>query len=387
MEGNFLPILYILDGSRSIRAFPDHPAVEGGGSTVMIMCGIIGVMDRSRRTMDGSGIRQALSMMNERGSGEGAGYAAYGIYPDFRDCYALHVFFDNIRENKPLLDSTLAQWGTIEHDEAIPTCDRPGLRAVHTPWRYFFKPDPSLAPPGSATPEDEIVSALVMQVNAARRGALIFSSGKDLGVFKASGWPEDVADFYRIEDYEGYTWLAHNRYPTNTPGWWGGAHPFNLLDWSIVHNGEITSYGTNRRYIESLGYTCTMYTDTEVVAYLIDLLVRRHGLDVDLAVRALAPPFWEEIDRMPAAEREWNGALRLAYASAMMNGPFAIVAANRDMMVGFTDRGKLRPMVVGECGDRLYISSEEAAIRAMEPRIESIRMPAAGEPVIGRVVS
>ncbi len=53
----------------------------------------------------------------------------------------------------------------------------------------------------------------------------------------------------------------------------------------------------------------------------------------------------------------------------MMNGPFAIVAANRDMMVGFTDRGgKLRPMVVGECGDRLYISSEEAAIRAMEPR-------------------
>ena len=319
-------------------------------------------------------------MMNERGSGEGAGYAAYGIYPDYRDCYALHVFFDDIRESKPLLDSTLAQWGTIEHDEAIPTSGRPGLRAVHTPWRYFFKPDPSLG-----TPEDEIVSALVMQVNAARRGALIFSSGKDLGVFKAGGWPEDVADFYRIEDYEGYIWLAHNRYPTNTPGWWGGAHPFNLLDWSVVHNGEITSYGTNRRYIESFGYTCTMYTDTEVVAYLIDLLVRRHGLDVDLAVRALAPPFWEEIDRMPGPEREWNGALRLAYAPAMMNGPFAIVAANRDMMVGFTDRGKLRPMVVGECGDRLYISSEEAAIRAMEPRIESIRMPAAGEPVIGRV--
>jgi len=54
-------------------------------------------------------------------------------------------------------------------------------------------------------------------------------------------------------------------------------------------------------------------------------------------------------------------------------------------MVGFTDRGKLRPMVVGECGDRLYISSEEAAIRAMEPNVESITMPAAGEPVIGRV--
>jgi len=24
-------------------------------------------------------------------------------------------------------------------------------------------------------------------------------------VFKAAGWPEDVADFYRIQDYEGYS--------------------------------------------------------------------------------------------------------------------------------------------------------------------------------------
>lgn len=350
----------------------------------MAMCGIIGVMDRKRRTMDGSDIRQALSMMNERGSGEGAGYVAYGAYPDYPDCYALHVFFDNIRENKIIVDAALEQWGTIEHDEAIPTYDQPNLRSVHTPWRYFFKPDPSLAP-ASTSPQDDIVSALVMRVNTARRGALIFSSGKNVGVFKAGGWPEDVADFYRIEDYEGYTWLAHNRYPTNTPGWWGGAHPFNLLGWSVVHNGEITSYGTNRRYIESFGYTCTMYTDTEVVAYLIDLLVRRHGLDLDLAVRALAPPFWEEIDRMPEAKQEWNRALRLTYAPAMMNGPFAIVAADADTMVGFTDRSKLRPMVVGECADRLYISSEEAAIRAMEPKVESITMPAAGEPVIGRV--
>ena len=92
-----------------------------------------------------------------------------------------------------------------------------------------------------------------------------------------------------------------------------------------------------------------------------------------------------DLDQMPEAEQEWNSALRLAYAPAMMNGPFAIVAADARTMVGFTDRSKLRPMVVGECGDRLYISSEEAAIRAMEPGVESIVMPAVGEPVIGRV--
>ena len=348
------------------------------------MCGIIGVMDRGREEMDGTQIRRALAQMNERGSGEGAGYAVYGCYPEYRDCYALHVFFDNIHENKQAVDDLLGQWGRIVHEGQIPTYDQPNLRKIHAPWRYFFKPEKSLMS-WSPSPEDDIVTHVVMRINTDHRGALVISSGKNMGVFKASGWPEEVADFYRIQDYRGYLWLGHNRYPTNTPGWWGGAHPFNLLGWSVVHNGEITSYGTNQRYIQSYGYHCTMFTDTEVVAYLIDLLVRKHRLPEEMAVRALAPPFWDEIDEMGERERKLNTALRLTYGPALMNGPFAIVVANPGMMMGFTDRIKLRPLVAGECGDRLYISSEEAAIRRMEPGVERTWMPKAGEPVIGRV--
>lgn len=348
------------------------------------MCGIIGVIDRNRKVMDGSKIKLSLSMMNERGSGEGAGYAVYGVYPGFKDYYALHVFFDKVHETKTQFETILDTWGRIIHDEEIPTYEQPNLRKLHTPWRYFFKPDRRLMV-WSKSPEDDIVSYLVMKVNTERKGALIISSGRNVGVFKAAGWPEDVANFYRIEDYRGYLWLGHNRYPTNTPGWWGGAHPFNLLDWSVVHNGEITSYGTNRRYIESYGYYCTMFTDTEVVAYLVDLLVRKHGLAEELAVRALAPPFWNEIDAMPEKERALNTAIRLAYGPALMNGPFAIAVAREDMLLGFTDRIKLRPLVAGEHGDLLYISSEEAAIRRMDPEVERTYLPRAGEPVIGRV--
>ena len=335
--------------------------------------------------MNGANIRDALALMDERGNGEGAGYVAYGIYPEYRDEYALHVFFDDLTENKPRLDAELQKWGEIVHDEEIPTYES-RVRKVHTPWRYFFRPDQQLARESSITP-DEIVMNLVMRVNVEGKGILIFSSGKNLGVFKASGWPEDVADLYRIQDYNGYLWLAHNRYPTNTAGWWGGAHPFNLLGWSVVHNGEITSYGTNQRYIQSFGYQCTMFTDTEVVAYLIDLLVRKHGLSVKMAVRALAPPFWDEIDAMPEKERELNQAIRLTYQSALMNGPFAICLANAESLIGFTDRIKLRPLVTGEHGSRMYISSEEAAIRRIEPEITGVHMPKAGEPVIGRVVA
>ncbi|WP_094227249.1 class II glutamine amidotransferase [Methanolobus psychrotolerans] len=349
------------------------------------MCGIIGVIDRTMSRMDGSSIKRALSLMDERGSGEGAGYVAYGIYPDYADCYAIHVFFDNLLEPKTMVDSILQKWGRIIHQEEIPTYDQPDLKKEHIPWRYFFRPYTDLIV-GTTNPADDTVKHLVMTVNSSIEGALIFSSGINLGVFKAAGWPEDVANFYRIEDYKGYIWLAHNRYPTNTSGWWGGAHPFNLLDWAVVHNGEITSYGTNRRYVESNGYKCTMFTDTEVVAYLFDLLGRRHGLPPETVVTALAPPFWDEIDDMPEKKEEFLRTLRLTYGPALMNGPFAIVVATKDGIVGFTDRIKLRPLVVGENGSRLYISSEEAAIRTMDPEVQTIYMPRAGEPVIGRVM-
>ena len=77
------------------------------------MCGIIGVIDKRRQCVDGGSIRNSLALMDERGNGEGAGYVAYGIYPDFADSYALHVFFDKVHENKPALDKMLEERGTI----------------------------------------------------------------------------------------------------------------------------------------------------------------------------------------------------------------------------------------------------------------------------------
>ena len=75
------------------------------------MCGIIGVIDRKRELMDGSSIKQALSKMDERGSGEGAGYVAYGVFPEFKNYYAIHVFFDNIHESKAVCRSLALRMG------------------------------------------------------------------------------------------------------------------------------------------------------------------------------------------------------------------------------------------------------------------------------------
>lgn len=53
--------------------------------------------------------------------------------------------------------------------------------------------------------------------------------------------------------------------------------------------------------------------------------------------------------------------------------------------MALNDRLKLRSMVVGEKDDKVFIASEEAAIRVRNRMQENIYAPAGGEPVIVRV--
>jgi glutamine phosphoribosylpyrophosphate amidotransferase len=68
-----------------------------------------------------------------------------------------------------------------------------------------------------------------------------------------------------------------------------------------------------------------------------------------------------------------------------VTGPFSIVLGFTGGLMALNDRLKLRSMVVGEKDDRVFIASEEAAIRTMEPDAENIRAPEGGEPVIVKV--
>ena len=202
-----------------------------------------------------------------------------------------------------------------------------------------------------------------------------------MGALKAVGYPEDVGEYYMLENYKAHTWTAHGRFPTNTPGWWGGAHPFTLLDWSIVHNGEISSYDANRRYVEQFGYRCNLQTDTEVITYLFDLLVRRQGLRLDTAAQILAAPEWDVIDRMPEEKQKVYTVLRTAYSSALINGPFSILVGSKHGLLALNDRLKLRSLITAEKGNKTYFASEESAIRIICPDPEKIAAVDGGTPI------
>lgn len=347
-------------------------------------CAIAAVISRSGERMTGEAIIGAMKPMHDRSNGLGGGFAGYGIYPEYRDFYAFHVFFD-CRDTRKKCEAFLKESFEIVKGELIPTRKMPQITDEPLIWRYFVTPLKSVLA-NLQLDEKEFVVRTVMQINTRMEGAYVFSSGKDMGTFKAVGFPEDVGVYYKLEEYQGYSWTAHGRYPTNTPGWWGGAHPFTLLDYSVVHNGEISSYDANRRNIEMFGYKCTLQTDTEVITYILDYLLRRQGLTLPEAADVIAAPFWSTIEGMKDEDKkEALKYLRILFSGLLVTGPFSIILGFDGGLMALNDRLKLRSMVVGESGDRVFIASEEAAIRAMEPGAQHIWAPSGGEPVIVKV--
>lgn len=343
-------------------------------------CSLFGMMNLKGKRFSSRDPVKAISNMHERGNGLGGGFAVYGLYPEHKEEYAFHIMYlsKNAREQtEKLLDESF----NVIKDEKVPT----RVAKVRKPplvWRYFVKP-------GNQKPinqtDDDYVLETVMRINKETGKAFVFSCGKNMAVFKGVGFPEDIADYFCLEEYEGYIWVCHGRFPTNTPGWWGGAHPFNILDWSVVHNGEISSYGINQRYLEMYGYKCTMQTDTEVLAYAFDLLMRRQKLPIEIVSQILAAPLWSEIDELDSKKQIVLRTLRQTYGSLLMNGPFSVVVAHHGEMMGLTDRIKLRPLSAGTNGDYLYLSSEESAIRLVSPMLDKSWNPRGGEAVVGRL--
>ena len=346
-------------------------------------CAIAAVISKDGKRMTGRKIIDAMKPMHDRSNGLGGGFAAYGIYPEYKDFYALHMFYDE-RATRKNCEVFLKERFEIVKSEIIPTRKIPAITDEPIIWRYFVAPLRSQLS-AYQLDEKEFVARTVMKINTEMPGAYVFSSGKNMGTFKAVGFPEDVGEFYRLDEYEGYSWTAHGRYPTNTPGWWGGAHPFTLLDYSIVHNGEISSYDANRRFIEMFGYKCNLQTDTEVITYIMDYLIRRQGLTLEEAAAVVSASFWSTIEKKPPEIKEKETFLRTVFPSLLITGPFSIVFGFNGGLMALNDRLKLRSMVVGEKDDKVFIASEEAAIRVMEPDAENILAPAGGEPVIVKV--
>ena len=145
-----------------------------------------------------------------------------------KEFYAFHIFY-NDNADRIACETFLKDGFEIVKAENIPIRKIPQITNVPLILRYF------VAPLGSVLSrlqldEKEYVARMVMKINTQIDGAYVFSSGKNMGVFKAVGFPEDVGRFYRLEEYEGYSWTAHGSILPIPPA--GGAALTRLRYWT-----------------------------------------------------------------------------------------------------------------------------------------------------------
>ena len=165
-------------------------------------CAIAAIIDRKGNRISGSEIIKSIALMHDRSNGLGGGFAAYGIYPEHKDEYAIHVFYDS-NEAKKQCEDFLFRHFNIDVAERIPTRQIPSIEKGPDIWRYFGKAN-RVRMKDARQDELEYVAQCVTKVNNAIDGAYIFSSGKNMGCFKAVGYPEDVGEFYMLDQYEAY---------------------------------------------------------------------------------------------------------------------------------------------------------------------------------------
>lgn len=64
-------------------------------------CAISGIFCKDGRRISGRDVIDSIALMHDRSNGLGGGFAGYGIYPENKDSYAFHVFYEdvNAKEN------------------------------------------------------------------------------------------------------------------------------------------------------------------------------------------------------------------------------------------------------------------------------------------------
>ena len=58
-------------------------------------CAISAMISKEGRRVNGEKIMQSMVPMHDRSNGLGGGFAAYGIYPEYKEFYAFHIFYND----------------------------------------------------------------------------------------------------------------------------------------------------------------------------------------------------------------------------------------------------------------------------------------------------
>ena len=327
-------------------------------------CGVFAVLKKKHSSKIPNQIAvDGIECVRFRGSKFGAGFASFNIENSNKD-FLLSIFVEN--------ENTFDEIKTILSDHGFTI----GNIKSQTIAASELSLDISLI---ISTDNSEKLSQVVNEINykfsTPNYRARIYSSGNYVNVYKDIGYPSDVASSTGLitSDTVADLWIAHTRQPTNSPGssaiW---CHPFSNVNAAIVHNGDISSFGSNINFLNYRGVTNLVGTDSEVVAFIVDYLARIENLSMNDIGLILSNPYDRFLYRLGSDKTKYTRDLLYRYRGAELDGPFTIFIGYSDgndvYLLAVIDRSKFRPVVIGEDDDCIYMASEECQIRMLSPK-------------------
>jgi glucosamine--fructose-6-phosphate aminotransferase (isomerizing) len=158
---------------------------------------------------------------------------------------------------------------------------------------------------------------------------------------RAEGKLANLARALDASPLAGVTGIGHTRWATHGAPTESNAHPHGTARVSIVHNGIIENHADLRAELEAEGQEFSTETDTETVAQLVDLHLRRGMSPIEAAGAAFA-------------------RLEGAYALAM------VFAGHSGLMIGARHGA---PLAVGYGEDEMFLGSDALALAPLTQRI------------------
>ncbi|MBV8616493.1 MAG: glutamine--fructose-6-phosphate transaminase (isomerizing) [Acetobacteraceae bacterium] len=162
---------------------------------------------------------------------------------------------------------------------------------------------------------------------------------------RAEGKLGNLAAVLERNPLPGTIGIGHTRWATHGAPTEGNAHPHGTPRVSVVHNGIIENHAELRAELEAEGQEFRTETDTETVAQLVDLHLKR-GM--------------EPVAAAGAALKRLQGA----YALAM------IFAGHPELIVGAQNGA---PLAVGFGEEEMFVGSDGLALAPLTRRIAYLR--------------
>jgi glutamate synthase domain-containing protein 1 len=139
-------------------------------------CAISGIIDRSGKRFSAREAITSISVMHDRSNGLGGGFAGYGIYPEYKDYTALHIFYYS-SEAKRTCEAFLEEHFDLINLSKIPTKKHPAITDVPLIWRYFVTALPTKLS-FSQLDEVDVYRPVRHPYKPGIEGAYVFSSAR-----------------------------------------------------------------------------------------------------------------------------------------------------------------------------------------------------------------